>query len=298
MLVVVALITAVIFGIGLHTTAGISSADGAAGEWSVPFGDRPESSAVTCDGQSNVTISGKFFTGIGDDTSAIRISNCHNVRIIGNDFLDDAQPITVTNSTDVEIGWNRYRNITGPHERNGSNRANFTQWVNSFGGSIHDNKGIGGDTEDIISIYQSGGIDAEHPLVIERNAFEGTNWSSSTGSGIMLGDGGGGHVIVRDNILLNPGAVGIGVAGGSDIRVTGNVVYGIDRPQSNVGIYVWNQSSPPCRAIRVHNNTVKWSKPDGADGSFWNAGNCGTVVGWIKNRWQAAIDPDALRVVL
>lgn len=298
MFVAGALITAAMIGIGLHAAADVSSVAGGVGEWSVPFGDRPASSSVTCDGQSNVTISGKSFSGIGDDTSAVRISNCHNVRIIGNDFLNDAQPITVTNSTNVEIGWNRYRNITGPHERNGSNRANFTQWVSSFGGSIHDNKGIGGDTEDIISIYQSGGIDAAHPLVIERNAFEGTNWSSSTGSGIMLADGGGGHIVVRDNTLLNPGAVGIGVAGGSDIQVTDNIVYGIDRARSNVGIYVWNQSSPRCRAIRVHGNTVKWSKPDGADSSFWNAGNCGSVVGWSKNRWQGAIDPGALRVVL
>ena len=104
----------------------------AANPWSVPFLGRTPSGPVTCTNQSNVTITGKQFVGIGDDQSSIRITNCHNVVIAANDFKDDAQPITIVNSTAVEISWNRYQNITGPYQRNGTNRANFTQWVSSW----------------------------------------------------------------------------------------------------------------------------------------------------------------------
>jgi hypothetical protein len=266
--------------------------------WSVPFLSRTPSGPVTCNGQSNVVISGKQFVGIGNDQSAIRITNCRNVLITANDFKDDAQSITVVNSTNVEISWNRYQNITGPHERNGTNRANFTQWVSSRGGSIHDNKGIGGDTEDIISIYQSGGIDAAHPLIIEHNAFEGTNWTSTSASGAMLGDAGGSHIAVRNNTLLNPGAAGMGIAGGTGIHITDNTIYGTQRLSSNVGIYTWNQYPGPCSGHEIARNKVKWYNAGGAMNPVWDAGNCGLIAGVNTNDWYAAIDPATLHVTL
>ncbi|WP_375405707.1 right-handed parallel beta-helix repeat-containing protein [uncultured Amnibacterium sp.] len=242
-------------------------------------------------------MSGKTFKAIGNDTPAITIRNCHNVRIVQNDFIDDAEPIFVTDSTDVTIEYNRYRNIAGPHERNGSNRGNFTQWVNSTGGSISHNSGSGGDTEDIISIYKSGGHDAGNPLVIADNRFEGTNWTSGSGSGMMLGDGGGSHVVVKDNVLVNPGQVGIGVAGGSDIRVTGNTILGQPRASSNVGIYVWGQDAG-CSDIQVAGNTVDFAKPSGMKSGGWDGGNCGAISGWSSNDWTAGVGLGAVRVVL
>ena len=113
------------------------------------------------------------------------------------------------------------------------------------GGYIGTNKGIGGDTEDIVSLHNSGGS-PEEPLVVENNHFEGTNWSSASGSGIALGDSGSTYSIARNNILLNPGQVGIFIAGGTHNAIVDNVVYGEQRPLSNVGIYVWNQTDEPC----------------------------------------------------
>ena len=69
--------------------------------------------------------------------------------------------------------------------------------------------------------------------------------------GAVLGDGGGGHVIVEGNALVNPGQVGIGVASGTDITVTGNSVYSEALPWSNVGIYVWNQYGSACGNIQI-----------------------------------------------
>jgi hypothetical protein len=266
--------------------------------WDVPFLSRTPSGAISITGRSNVTISGKQFVNIGNDVSSIRITRCSGVLITACDFDTDCQPITIDTCTNVEISWCRYHNITGPHARTGANRANFTQWISTQRGWIHNNKGIGGDTEDIISMFASGGGDTAHPLTIENNSFEGTNWSSSSGSGIMLGDNGGAHIIARNNTLLNPGAVGIGIASGTDIHVTGNTIYGQQRSSSNVGIYVWNQYPSTCGNNEVSGNKVKWFKADGAQNPGWNGENCGPVAGWANNDWYSNIDPVALHVTL
>lgn len=257
------------------------------------FGSRPASGAVGCQGQSGVTISGHTFRGIASPTPAITIVDCHDVTIEANDFIDVAEPIYVRDSTNVTIEWNRYQNITGPHERDGSHRGNFTQWENSFGGRIANNEGVGGDTEDIISIYHSGGLSEADPLIIETNRFQGTNWTSASGSGIMLGDGGGSHVVVRGNTLVNPGQVGIGVAGGSDIHVTGNTIYGQVRPYSNVGIYTWAQGAP-CSDIEVGGNTIDFTNYASTPSAVWDGGNCGPIAGWNTNDWNTKLDPAQL----
>lgn len=277
------------------STAAADAADG--GRFTAAFGTRPESGIVNCSGRSGVTITGLSFEGIGNDQPAITIMNCHDVVISQNDFIDDTEPIYVQDSTNVTITANRYRNITGPYQRNGSHRGNFTQWQNSFGGSIDHNVGIGGNTEDIVSIFQSGGADSAHPLVIEDNTFQGTNWTSASGSGIMLGDGGGSHVIVRNNTLINPGQVGIGVAGGSDIHVLDNTVYGEQRANSNVGISTWGQGSA-CSDIEVAGNTVDFVKDTGVVSGAWDGQNCGTIAGWSSNDFTATLNPAALEPVL
>lgn len=261
------------------------------------FGSRPVSAPVGCQGQTGVTISGHTFRGITSPEPTITIVGCHDVTIRDNDFIDDAEPIYVRDSTNVTIEWNRYSNITGPHTRDGSHRGNFTQWENSTGGTIANNEGVGGDTEDIISIYRSGGASAADPLVIENNRFQGTDWTSASGSGILVGDGGGSHIVVRGNVLVNPGQVGIGVAGGTDIHVTGNTVYGARRPYSNVGIYAWGQDAP-CSDIEVAHNTIDFSKADGTPSAYWDGSTCGAIAGWSTNTWNIPLDPSQLAVHL
>src|SRR5207237_2283496 len=133
----------------------------------------------------------------------ITIENCTNVTITANDFDTVTGAIFIRNSHNVTITWNRYRNVG--NGTIGSGHSNFVQLNNTFDGYIGHNKGKDGNTEDIISIFQSGGSSATSPLVIEYNQFEGTNWTSSSGSGTMLGDAGGAHMIVRNNTMLTPG---------------------------------------------------------------------------------------------
>jgi hypothetical protein len=263
----------------------------------VPFLSRPTSKAISLRNCKDVVIEGKTFKDLGPDVEAIRLENCHGVTIRNNDFARVAQAITATDSTDIRIEWNRYADILGPHERVGLNRANFVQFDQVRGGYIGNNKGRGGDTEDIVSLHDSGGS-ADEPLIVEYNHFEGTDWSSESGSGIALGDGGSSDSIARNNVLLNPGQVGIFIAGGTNHSIIDNVVYGEQRTSSNVGIYVWGQNDAACSGHEVRGNNVHWTRADGDQNTAWDAGNCGPIAGWSDNRWQEITDPAALAVDL
>ena len=73
-----------------------------------------------------------------------------------------------------------------------------------------------------------------------------------------MGDGCGAHMIIRYNTYLSPGMTGIGIACGTDIHITDNIVYGKMRPGSNVGISIWNQYSGECSGNEIARNQVRW----------------------------------------
>ena len=154
--------------------------------------------------------------------------------IRNNDFTRVAQAITATDSTDIRVEWNRYSEILGPHERVGLNRANFVQFDQVRGGYIGNNKGKwrrhrGHRQPARLRRLRRG------TLYVEYNHFEGRDWSSESGQGSRSGDGGSSHSIARNNVLLNPGQVGIFIAGGTNNAIIDNVLYGEQRPSSNVG---------------------------------------------------------------
>ncbi len=255
---------------------------------------RTASGPIVINGQSNVTISGLQFQNLGSSQpNAIVIQNSSNVTVTANDFDNVIGAILAIDSSNITVTWNRYRNIGDGTI--GFGHSNFVQFGRTTGGYIANNKGIGGNTEDIISMYQSQGASASSPIVIEYNHFEGTTWTSGSGSGMMLGDSGGAHIVARFNTLLNPGQVGIGIPGGSDIHVTDNIIYGAQRSLSNVGNFVYNYSA--CSNEEVSRNQVKWYRFDGVENAMSDAGTCG-VVTFADNNWSAPLDPVTLRVTL
>ncbi|MFP5341650.1 MAG: lamin tail domain-containing protein [Candidatus Limnocylindria bacterium] len=266
--------------------------------WATAFLSRPSSGPIRkvggCDG---IVIENRTFKDLGADVEAIHLERCDGVTIRANDFARVAQAITIIDSTNVRIEWNRYLDIVGPHARVGKHRANFVQLVNVSRGTIAHNKGKGGDTEDIVSMYRSGGTSSS-PFIIEYNHFEGTNWSSTSGSGIALGDEGSAYSIARNNTLLNVGQVGVFIAGGTNHKILDNVVYGERRTSSNVGLYVWNQYSSSCAGHEVRGNRIQWYKADGSSNPSWNGGNCGSISGWSDNTWNASLSLSSLRVGL
>ena len=263
--------------------------------WSVGFLERPSSKSLRINGKSNVKISNLSFNNING--VAIVIQNCQNIEITECDFANVIGGIYVVDSKNVTITWNRFSNIG--NGTIGGGHSDYIQFDNSFGGYIAYNKGKGGKTEDVISMYKSGGISVSDPLIIEYNHFEGDGWISRSGTGICLGDYGGGHIVARYNKLLSPGQVGIEIASGVDIRVTGNTIYSHQIPKSNVGICVWNQTNTPFDNIEVSGNNVRWYNENGYENYYWSGEDKGFIPkGLETNNWHSDIDPETLRVKL
>ncbi len=189
---------------------------------------------------------------------------------------------------------NYVEDVQGPFPR--GQLAQFDK-VSGDGNCVSQNYGInfaGRSTpEDMINIYKSHGTE-KSPIMIEKNFLcgdpdKGSAGKSKSGSGIMLGDGGGRHIQCRENSLFAPGQVGIGVCGGSNISVEKNQVFGLASNVANVGIYVWNQSKAPGADIAVRHNIVAWKNARGDNSSFWQGANNGGFerVAIDNNRWDA-----------
>jgi hypothetical protein len=151
---------------------------------------------------------------------------------------------------------------------------------------------LGADPEDVINIYKSSGT-ADDPIQIFGNKIRGGGPSGS-GGGIMTGDSGGAYIVVRDNILVDPGQYGIAIAGGHHVQIMDNKVFGKKQSFTTVGIYVWNQSKAPSHDHTVTGNQVRWFNNAGMENPYWDAENCGTITGWNDNNWHADLDDKLL----
>ena len=101
---------------------------------------------------------------------------------------------------------------------------------------------------------------------------------SDSGSGIMLGDGGGSYQFVEGNVLVDPGQVGIGVASGTNMTVRWESGSIRRRFRGRiVGMYVWNQYDAACGNVEVSGNQVNWTNAGGSSNGWWGGGGCGEV---------------------
>jgi len=255
------------------------------------FGDRPSQTAVKhYQGQDGLVIEDLFFDGTGgkfqvnqsnpsNNHVCIMLTDCTNVIVRNVDFQNVSQPFAIFGGSDITIEDNRCDGITGPHTRLNVQNGNFLQTVNGPSRvTVRNNMIRGGDTEDIISLYSA------RDSIIENNHIDGTGWSSDSGTGIILSDGGGQNNKAIGNILFNPGQVGVAAAGGTGSLMEGNIVYGPKGiPGSNVGMYVANYSSGPYGDHHVVGNRVwYWNQGGGVLNGFWTAGG---VVEERDNNW-------------
>jgi hypothetical protein len=256
-----------------------------------PFGSRPASGPISLSGSAcqGVTISNKTFRALGTGVIAIALSGCNGVTIDAVDFDTVAEGVFAYNSRNITIRNTRYSNIIGPHERNGSHRGNLVQFDTVTGFLVSGNKGKGGDTEDIVSLFKT------NTGRVTGNQFEGTNWSSGSGTGIIAGDGGGGSGIeIDDNVLVNPGQVGIQLINGN-ANVHDNVIYAAPRTGTspNVGISTYGGT---VSGASVTNERVYWRKNDGSQNPFWWGAGTPAQTG---NNWRdTTLDPASLAVSL
>jgi hypothetical protein len=152
--------------------------------------------------------------------------------------------------------------------------------------------------EDLVNMYKSGGT-ASDPILIARNKLNGGGPSLS-GFGLQLADQGGQYIVAEDNILVNPGFGGLGLAstGCCDIIVRNNKVYSDDkRDFTGVGLSVGVPSDGGCRSnITVENNEITFWQAANLNGSgttepflapFWNESTgCDDIAGWSTNKFD------------
>ncbi len=248
---------------------------------------------ISVSNSRNVRIVNSWVHDTGTRLS-IHLYKCTDVLIQGNRLERGASGVYALESTGVKVIGNYVEDVQGPFPR--GQLAQFDK-VTGEGNCISQNYAInfaGKSTpEDMINIYKSEGTE-KSPILIEKNFLcgdpeKGSADKSKSGSGIMMGDGGGKPLRRAENTLFAPGQVGIGVCGGSNIAVEKNQIYGLASNQANVGMYVWNQSKAAGADIVVRDNTVAWKNAKGDNSSFWKGGDNGGFerVTIENNRWDA-----------
>ena len=204
-----------------------------------------------------------------------RIEGCRIENVVSGLFAAECRGVRFTG--------NFCRNVKGPFPR--GQMAQFDK-VTGPGNLIQGNYAIndkGKSTpEDVINLFQSEGEEGS-PIIVEDNYLvgdlkAGSEGKSKTGSGIMTADGGGAWQVCRRNVILSAGQCGIGVAGGTNIRVEDNFIQGLKSNVSNVGLYIWNQSGKPSSHVTLVRNRVQWTTAKGEEDSWWDGGGITEVV--------------------
>lgn len=237
---------------------------------------------------SGVRIQRVKFSNIAPDSSG---------QYFGAIQFDHSKEITVSESNFENVASGvRLRFSKGPLEiinNNAHNSGrNFFQCddcngagIRISGNSLVRTDAYGADTlEDWINLYKSSGESSDW-IQVNNNRARGHSLSGS-GSFIMLGDAGGGFQEAVGNIGVNPGQVGMGVAGGHDIKVEANKMYSAAWDSSNVAFYSakYSQncgnhifpgpgSSVPNRANWICGDSVHCNPP--AMNHAWTDGQCG-----------------------
>lgn len=231
--------------------------------------------AVRVSGSKNVKLVNCFIHDTSNGPGVVAYK-CAGLLVQGNRIERISSGVYALECTGVRVIGNYVENCQGPMPR-----GQIVQFDKCYGpgNEVRRNYGINyrgeSNPEDMINIYKSSGT-AESPILIEGNFLmgdprHGSEDKSGSGSGCMLGDGGGRYITCRGNVCIAPGQVGIGVCGGSDILVEENLVLGTQSNVANVGVYVRDYSRSSGSNITVRKNVVAWKNKNGTENSFWKA---------------------------
>lgn len=230
---------------------------------------------------------------------AIYLDNCKNITIVDNTFENVQSGMVAHNSQSIKFEYNDVTNVVGPLKGGGKigNMAQFDK-VSGPGNSISYNvcENFSGESspEDIINLNQSHGT-SESPIVVKGNWLRGGGPSPS-GGGIILGDVGGSYQIAEDNIVVDAGQYGMSIAGGHNMVIRNNKIYGSRQSFTNVGLYAanWYENLGKSYNITVANNAVNYTNRDGILNNWWYAENMEPINKKETNKYDAGIKASIL----
>ncbi|HHV87138.1 MAG TPA: T9SS type A sorting domain-containing protein [Petrimonas sp.] len=249
----------------------------------------------------NVVIKNNKFSS--SSKRGIYLDNCKNITIIDNWFENVHTALTAHNSQGVRFDYNDVKNVGGLLKNSNDTNNGFVvlfDRVNGAGNSVSYNvsENIFGESSpgDLINVNQSNGT-PQSPITVKGNWIRGGGPSPS-GGGIILGDIGGSYQIAEDNILVDPGQYGIAVAGGNNITLRNNKVYGKKNYFTNVAIIGCNwyeEQLGKSFNITIANNSVNFTNKDGySKNSWWIYKNIEPVAGIETNRDDPTLSPAIL----
>jgi len=248
----------------------------------------------------NVVIKNNSFAA-SPAKRGIYLDNCKNITIIDNTFDNVHTGLVAHNSRGIKFEYNDVKNVGGPMKEEDKNNGFVALFdkVNGEGNSISYNvsENIFGQSSpgDLINLNQSNGT-AQSPIVVKGNWIRGGGPSPS-GGGIILGDIGGSYQVAEDNIVVDGGQYGISIAGGHDIALRNNKIYGSKNYFTNVGLYACNwyeENLGKSYNITVAGNVVNYRNKEGNISNWWYASNVEPVSGKETNRYDPALSPSIL----
>ena len=270
-----------------------------------------QSSVINLDGAHDITISGKVITG--GSVAAITLTNCYNVHITQNSLGNSTEAgIYLYHCHNITIDYNYITNVsTGvyvDHADGGGTVVNNNQMLNMQGPfprgqfvQFNTVKGAGNQikynklqnilgkssSQEAINVYMSNGT-ASSPIQVVGNWIRGGGPNSASG-GIQLGDTGGSYEVASDNIIVDPGQMGLSISGGDHISFINNTVYAKAQYFTNVGIVIWGQAGSSVTNSTVSGNKINFRNSANVENDNWIASGNPTPAGWGTNSWGANI---------
>lgn len=236
---------------------------------------------------------------------SIRLINCKNITIDSCFMSNMAVGIYAENCQTIKANANQGLNLCN----NGKTGyyAHFIQFNNVTGGGSQMNynriENIAGQAvnpHDILNVFKSSGLKGDSIQVIGNWIRGGQMELNSKGdngaAGIVVGDLGGNYQVCRNNILVNPGYVGIQAQGGNHIKVDHNLIYSEQSPASLIGMAWGNYSGQPASDIIYAYNKVKWYNLRNLEDDHNEHGD--KAVTLLGNTWGADIDASILPKVI
>lgn len=243
--------------------------------------------ALSISNSSNIIIRNCKFTNM-DIMQAISLRSCSNITIYNCDFESVHAGVRADSCTNsIRIFSNDFKNILGTSQ-GGLEPGQAVQLRNNPEATgewfIQDNavENIAGESyaEDNMNTFNCH-FEVDKPLRIRNNRLRGGGPSVS-GGGIIIGDNHsmvGNNQVVEDNVVVNPGQYGVSIAGGSNMTLQRNIVFGEQNAWSNVGVIVANwDSPPPITNLVVRENRVHWTNSDGNLNPAWAAPELAGVI--------------------
>jgi len=130
--------------------------------------------------------------------------------------------------------------------------------------------------------------------LVNANWILGGGPGSASG-GLQLGDSGGSYIYASNNIIVNPGQMGIAISGGDHISAVNNQIYARSQYFTNVGIVVYDGISGQFATnTTVSGNQVNFTNSNNYLNNAWLAPGEATPVGWNGNAWGTNINESIL----